>query len=133
MTVENSPNYKKIFNPHNETAGWIQGPISTRPVTGVVIGRELRDVFAPSDGEIMAVIESYYANTGNGEPLTSLPDAQWHDGWSPMKEIVVKSFLSLESAMKLDYSPTSIPLEEGATYIVEAGIFESPTCRSGRT
>lgn len=96
---------EKGFIPHNEIVGWTQGPHGvSRPITGVVIGRELRGVVTREDGQVFFQVDTYIKPTGNEFPLKSIPGSHIHHGWSG-KEFEVTQQLSPDFALKLEFSP----------------------------
>lgn len=111
------------FIPQNEIAGWTQGLHgASKPITGLIIGREMRGIVTKDNGNIKIRVQSYYKITGNEQPLLKIPNAKPHDGWSG-KEIEITEDLAPEYAYKLKYSP-STELSEGIPITIEKELSE---------
>lgn len=105
------------FIKRNEIVGWTQNNGVSRPVTGVVIGREMSGVVSGPKG-IKIRVQNYVQPTGNEYLLNSLPNSAAHEGISG-KEYVISQDFSPEYAMALEYSP--VILNEGKFHIVDLG------------
>jgi len=90
------------FRSRNEIVGWTQGH-TCRPVTGVVVGREMSGLVSYDNGSVKMRVKKYIKPTGNNYILSTLPNAQPHNGIAG-PEYVISEDLSLEYAMSLDYS-----------------------------
>lgn len=103
---------RQNFFPRNEVVGWTQGPHgSSRPVTGVVIGREMRGIVSGDQGDMRFRIQTYVKPHGNNYPLSLIRNSVEHNGLSGF-EFEITQDLSPEFALGLDYSqttPVSIP------------------------
>lgn len=97
---------QKTFFSQNEVIGWADIGTSSRPVTGLVIGREIRGVVTNDKGEVKMRVQTYVKPTGNIEPLDRVCGSKRHWGWSGPEFEITDDF-SPEYAMTLSYSPTS--------------------------
>jgi hypothetical protein len=91
---------KVKFTPRNEIVGWnnlFHG--SSRPVTGVVVGRNALGLLT-TPIETLVRVETFIKATGNGYILENLPNSIKNDNGT----FSITDDFSLEYAMKLDYS-----------------------------
>lgn len=116
------PNYrgektKNSFRRESEVVGWLDFHGSSKPITGIVAGREMRGIITTPTGELLMRTQTYIQVTGNEYILNSLPNSTPHDeGWSG-KEVIITEDLPLEYAMKLKYSGVSeVSLTENTPY-----------------
>lgn len=104
---------RKSFIPRSEVVGWTQGPHgSSRPVTGVVVGREMRGITS-NEEKLTIQVQTYVKVTGNEFPLSLLKGAKPHSGLSGY-EFEITEDVSPEHAFGLDYTqidPVALPAE----------------------
>lgn len=97
-------NLRQRFDARNEIVGWTQGPHgSSRPVNGIVIGREMRGIVSDDENNIRLRIQTYIKPSGNEYPLSLVKNSSKQMGLSG-HEFVITDDVSPEYAFGLDYS-----------------------------
>ena len=112
--------------PKSEVVGWADIGTSSRPITGVVIGREMRGIVSNDSEDIKIRVQTYVKPYGNDYPLSIIKDAALHEGWSG-KEFEITHDYSPERAMQMQYSPNSIyKLTEGEALFISTLVTSLP-------
>lgn len=119
----NYPTYSspKEFIQHKAVVGWAEIHGSSKPITGLVIGRETTGMVTTDEGVYLEV-ETYVKVTGNEFPLLSIPNSRIQNG-STGKEVVIVENLTPEFAMVLSFTKhnqEAYPMEVNVEDLVAA-------------